>query len=235
MGSFGWHNPWPFEWGGGPTIVEKHYLVLRRAVGVGGSALDEESVEDLWRQRKAIMVAALDAVAERAFLQFFPDKAQDSLPYYEQLLGVVAGPGQSDEARRQAVVPAFIADALADTGRAVDSLLRIDERFGIIEQTHESAAATVLGRAFEPFNGSPDFDSGDASVKSSSFPNYSDDFMVTVLFSGSAVPGKVEREIIDQGARLLNTMLPAWVGFRIITGTGFILDQSPLDITGFGT
>ncbi len=234
MGGFGWHNPWPFEWGGGPTLVEKHYLVMKRAVGVGGSSDDEESIEDIWRQRKAIAMAAYDSFAERALLQFFPDKAQDAIPYYEDLLGLLAAPGESDEARRRENTAAFTADALADTDRIVTGLQRIDTRFGILEQPHSSAGTTFAGRPFEPFDGSPDFDPGASSNKSTNFPNFSDDFVMTILVQGPATPGPSELELILEATRLLNTILSAWVTFRIITSTGFILDQSPLDITGFG-
>ncbi len=234
MGSFGWHNAWPFEWGGGPTLIERHYLTMRKAVGVGGAATEEETIEDIWRQRKAIKLAAFDAFAERAFFQWFPNKATDAIPYYEDLLGQVAAPDESEEARRQETAAAFTAEALADNARIQAGLKDVDSRLSTVEQPHSSAGTTFLGRAFEPFAGTPDWDSGDQANKSTNFPNFSDDFIVTVLFSVGPVPSLGELDLISRATRFLNTILPAWVGFRIITSTGFILDQSPLDITGFG-
>lgn len=236
MGSFGWHNPFPMQLGGGSTLVERHYNTLRNAVGRGGSAEDaEDSMEAIWRQRKAVTMAALEAWAERAAIEALPSKATDLLDYYERALGVVPRAGQSEEDRRRVVAEKFTRAVSAVTETVELGLQRIDPRFQLAEPPESAIGRVIEGRSFEPFDGTPTYDQ-DGPQRSTLFPMFSDDFIVTVVFANAGpAPTRQDLQLISEAQDFLNETLPAWVGFRVLTSIGFILDQSPLDLTGFGT
>ncbi len=231
MAGFGWQNPFPFEFGGGPTQTETIYAAMRSSVGVGGSAVDDEGIEGLWRQARASGVAAVATTGERAVLQAFPRYATDLLDYYEDLLQAVPEPGDS-VVERQAVVEQLwterVRAALPDI--AAD-LLEIDPRLSIAAFDHAETTDTIHGRAFEDLAAALPFGGG---RRSTFFPNYSTEFVVTALFNiGSGiVPGLAEQKIIERAKAHLNKVLPATHTFQVLTGVGFILDLDLLDLTG---
>lgn len=231
MAGFGWHNPFPFEFGGGPTQTETIYAAMRASVGVGGSAVDDEGIEGLWRQARASGMAAVATTGERAVLQAFPRHATDLLEYYEDLLQAVPEPGDS-VVERQAVVEQLwterVRAALPDI--AAD-LLEIDPRLSIAAFDHAETTDTIHGRAFEDLAAALPFGGG---RRSTFFPNYSTEFVVTALFNiGSGiVPGLAEQKIIERAKSHLNKVLPATHSFQVLTGVGFILDLDLLDLTG---
>ncbi len=104
---------------------------------------------------------------------------------------------------------------------------------------HEDAGTTIHGRGFEsyvganPVAGQPDFNIVPGEREYTNFPNFSDDFIVVVVFdiTPKVVPGVPELKIMADVRALLNTNLPSWVFFRVITSTGFIVDISPVDVT----
>jgi hypothetical protein len=230
MGGFGWHNPFPFEFGGGSTQPETIYAAMRSSVGVGGSAPDDQGIEGLWRQARASGVAAAATTGERAVLQAFPGRATDLLEYYEDLLLAVPEPGDS-VLERQAVVEQLwterVRGALPDI--AAD-LLEIDTRLSIAAFDHAETTDTLHGRAFEDHAAALPF----GGRRSTFFANYSTAFVVTVLFDigSGVVPGVVEQKIIARAKAHLNQVLPATHMFQVLTGVGFILDVDLLDLTG---
>lgn len=232
MGGFGWQNPFPFEFGGGSTHTDTIYSAMRSSVGVGGSALDDDgTIDGLWRQARASGLAAAATTGERAVLQAFPGRATDLLEYYEDLLLAVPEPDDS-LVERQAVVEQLwterIRGALPDI--AAD-LLAIDPRLSIASFDHADTTDTLHGRAFEDHAAALPFGGG---RRSSFFPNYSTQFVVTVLFDigSGVVPGVAEQKLIARAKAHLNTVLPATHNFQVLTGVGFILDIDLLDLTG---
>lgn len=232
MGGFGWVNPFPFEFGGGPTLVESTYRALRAAVGLGGSAEDDENtIDGVWRQARASALAAAFATGERAVVNFFPGHSTDLLPYYEELLGIVPEDEENEPARRREAERRYTAEVDASVPALAADLARIDSRFSVLEVTKAQSIDTLLGRAFEDFAATLPFGGG---RKSTGFPNFSTDFVVFVLLDlGSGVdPEPAEEAILREGQDFLNDALPTWVDFQTSLADGFILDESLLDLTG---
>lgn len=232
MGGFGWHNPFPFEFGGAPTLVEVTYQAMRASVGLGGSALDDENtIDGVWRQARASGIAAARATSERAVLQAFPGYASDALGYYEDLFRLVPEDEGNLVQRRLESEQRYTAEVDSSVPAITAALQSLDSRFSIIETPHSEAIETILGRAFEDFAATLPFGGG---RKSTLFANYSTEFILFVLFDlGSGVePGPVEDAIMATAADYLNGALPTWVNFQTTTADGFILDESLLDLTG---
>jgi hypothetical protein len=232
MSGFGWINPFPLEFGGGPTLVETTYRALRSAVGEGGSAKDDENtIDGVWRQARASALAAAFATGERALLQFFPGSATDALPYYEELFGLVPEDEDDDPARRREAERRYTYEVDAAVPTITADLQRIDPRFSVIEIDHTHSVVTVFGRAFEDLAGTLPFNGG---RKSTLFANYSTDLIVFVLFDvGSGIdPAPADAALLRDAIDYLNTSLPTWVNFQTTLADGFILDESLLDLTG---
>jgi hypothetical protein len=232
MAGFGWINPFPMELGGGPTLVQVTYQAMRSAVGVGGSALDDENtIDGVWRQARATALASARAASERAVLQAFPGSATDALPYYEDLFRLVPEDENNLVQRRIESELRYVAEVDSSVPAITLQLQAIDERFSIIETTHEQAVETILGRAFEDFDATLPFGGG---RRSTLFANYSTEFVLFVLFDlGSGVdPGPPEAAILRAALDYLNVALPTWVNLQTATADGFILNESLLDITG---
>ena len=232
MAGFGWRNPFPLELGGGPTLVERIYQGLRAAVGEGGSAQDEDgSIDGVWRQARALGLAAAAAADERAAVNFFPGSATDLLQYYEELLFLVPEDEANLPDRRDAAEQAYTHEVLSSVPAVTEDLQRIDSRFSIIEIPHDEAIETIPARAFEDFAATLPFNGG---RKSTRFPNYSTEFVLFVLFDiGSGVDlDPVDALTLRRAVDYLNPALAGWVNFQISTADGFILNESLLDITG---
>lgn len=231
MGGFGWHNPFPMEFGGGPTEVERVYLALRGAVGKGGSAdNDESSIDGLWRQVRARALASVGSSGERALLQAFPNKATDALPYYEQLLLLPPDPDASEDERREDAAVAYTRQILSAIPDVSSALALIDARFEVVTVPWEQLDATEPGRAFEDYAATLPFGGG---RKSTARPNFSNAFRAHVLLdlSGAAI-GPTEDRLRRLAAELLAEVLPAWNDFAIYSDMdGFNLGVDRLGVT----
>lgn len=231
MGGFGWQNGFPFEFGGGSTHTETIYSAMRSSVGAGGSALDDDgTIDGLWRQARAVGLAAAATTGERAILQAFPGLATDLLEYYEGLLLAVPE-FDASLVERQAVVEQLWTERVrAAMPDIAADLLDIDPRFSVMIIDREETTDTLLGRAFEDLAGAVPF----GGRRSTRFPNYSTEFVVTALFDlGSGVtPNLDEQKLIARAKAHLNAVLPATHNMQVLTGIGFILDTDLLDLTG---
>lgn len=232
MGGFGWHNGWPFEFGGGDTEDEEIYGALRGAVGKGGAAEDDSGLDGLWRQSKAQALATLQSMAERAALQAFPTYATDHLPVYEEILRIVPGEDETEVERRAEVVAAWTRQQKADTPSFIEQLQLIDPRASLLPCPHDQATTTVLGKAFEPQDGIPDY----GPRRSTGYPNFATEYVHTIALALDTVPpvaNAADLVIINRIKRFLRDVLPSWETFQIVTSAeaGFILDLSPLDVT----
>lgn len=231
MGGFGWQNGFPFEFGGGSTHTETIYSAVRSSVGVGGAALDDDgTIDGLWRQARSVALAAAATTGERAILQAFPMLATDLLEYYEDLLQAVPEPGDSVLERQAAVSALWTERVRASMPDIAADLLAIDDRFSVAAFGRQTTTDTLHGRAFEDLAGALPF----GLRRSTRFPNYSTEFVITALFDiGSGVtPTLDEQKLIDRVKQHLNKVLPATHTFQVLTGVGFILDTDLLDLTG---
>jgi hypothetical protein len=231
MAGLGWHNPWPFEFGGGETPVERIYAALRSAVGKGGAAdADETTIDGLWRQARARGIASVATAGERATLQAFPDRATDLLPYYESLFLLTNNPAQSEEERRSAAAVRYVQQIASTIPDVAVALRLIDPRFEVVSPSSDVSDTTLFGRAFEDYAGTEPFGGG---RKSTRFPNYSSDFVLFVMLDlgGGVLPTIAEQRSMAAAAQLLSEVLPAFNSFQIVTHHGFTLDVDYLDLT----
>lgn len=231
MAGFGWHNGWPFQWGGGPSDAEAIYRAMRNAVGEGGSG-PEDGIEDSWRQARAIGLAAAGAGNLRATLQAFPQHATDGLPYFEDVLGLPAGPDEHLVERQARAAAAWHSERSGVLPDVLLELQRIDPTFAYLHPEWEKSSTTRHGRFFAPRDGSAPFGFADGR-DSTAWPNESDMFRIIALLP-VADPDHGPRVLrkLEQARALLGDALPAWEDFHLVTSTGFNLDSSPLDLTG---
>lgn len=232
MGGLGWPNPFPLEFGGSPTVNERIYRAMRSAVGIGGSASDDENtIDGVWRQARAAGLAAVAMSGERSLMNAFPGHATDLLPYYEDLLAIVPDDEGDLPSRRAEAEFRFTREIQSAVPQIVNDLQRIDPRFSVLETPRALAIETRLGRAFEDYAGAVPFGGGRRSTR---FANFSTEFILFVLFDiGDGVdPGPVETAAVQRAIDHLNDVCAGWVLFQVATADGFILDTSRLDLTG---
>lgn len=229
--SSGGQNPVPTQVGGGPTRFEQIVDLLKNAVGIGGSALDPETVEHSWRRSKAAGLLAIDKNDERATNQWFPDLATDMIPEYERIFHLVPGPGASEEDRRSAITLEWSRRIRSDSPTITEELEKIDSRLTGQTVPRSQARVSFAGRYFEQLDGGESF----GSRKATDYPNFSDDYVEVVLFDigAATIPTRSHQQTISNVEDQMNRILSAWMDFRVVTGIGFILDQSPLDVTAF--
>jgi hypothetical protein len=235
MGGFGWHNPFPIEFGGGETAIETVYLALRANAGKGGAADNEDNtVDGLWRQAKAVGIGAASTFGERAVLQVFPSLATDLLNYYERLFLTTSSPADSTEERRATIARRYRRNPEATVPNVEAELQRIDPRFAVLTINRAKTDTTHPGRAFEDYTASEPFGGG---RKSSRLPNYAQDYIWFVLLDiGAGVaPSTADKKALIAANKLLGDMLPAWERFGTTTSVGFVLDVDLLDLTSFGS
>jgi len=227
---FGWQSPWPLQWGGTPTPIEAALASLRAVVGKGHPA-DRDGIEWRWREARAIGLACVSVLMERAINQFYPATATDGLAFWRDLYSLPDS--TPDQEARDTSAELFHREPKADIPTLTAELQSIDPRFIILEKPWSSMITTIHGRTVEPWSGTPAFNlpggRGDTIA-----PNYSDAFSLAVqLTTGSTPPtGSTELKTLQRARDYLDDALPAWVSYEIMGSTGFILDTSPLDWTG---
>lgn len=232
MAGTGWKNPMPALVGGAPAATEQVYLALRVAVGPYGCST-EGTFEDMWRAAKATALAAAASIYERAFNNAFPSRSTDWLPYFERVLGVVPPEGSNATQRRIVVTALWNARSDASGPAMQDQLQAIDSRFQTIRVDPANALVTWWGRAIEPYDGS---DPMGLAGPGTEFPACSSHNRLHALMElGSGVlPTGEEADAIQAANNLMGDVLPAWCDHQVATHIGFVLDESLLDVTGFG-
>ena len=195
-------------------------------------------MEDYWREAKARGIAAAFC-DDRAISQWFPNRATDHIPIFEQILGITPSAADSDEDRRQAILDRWTREGLATTSDLEEALQDIDALFSIGSHDRDTERGTVPGRGFEDFSPSDPDSSGPAfgtGLEYTNWPNFSDSYICYVRYNLSA--GTLSQEQIrriNRAKSLLSEVLPAWVRYQVAGATagGFLLDISLLDIGVF--
>jgi hypothetical protein len=206
MGGFGGLNPYPFQYGGGPTDVEKIWRALRAALGVDLSgkpvAGPEDGLEDSWRKAKAKALAAAGAVFERAVLQGFPGVATDYLGEWETILGL-PGTEPTDHERRLAAAAAYAFRPRSDCPGLTESVQRIDAALAADASLQwDQFRVAEPGKPFEPLFGFPQY----GLRESSQLPLFSDGFFVRVRSTEAFIDEDTMRSVL----RHLDDVIPAW-------------------------
>jgi hypothetical protein len=225
---YGWQGGWPLQWGGGPSQIEKINAALFASVGRGHAA-EQDGIEWLWRQSRAAALASISLMAERAVAQHDPALATDALPYYRELFALPDSLG--DQLAREAADDRYHTQPAVDVPSVVAKLQRIDSRFSIVERPWSASATTINGRAFEDWDQALPYGIGRGDTVA---PNYSNALDLVVLFDITDAPtGPLEAAALSAARDYLDDVLPSWVDYSIMGSSGFVLDQSPLDWTGF--
>lgn len=218
MGTTGWHNPCPFEVGGGPTEVELVYEAIKRAVGEGGYAKNEAGIDGLWRASKARALASLNLAVDRAVLQALPNVATDLLPYYEALLALTPGADASAASRRAAATASYTRSTRADCPSLTGALAAIDSRASLLSTARSLTDIAIMGKPF-----------------ATDFPAYAsaENFIRVLLDLGTAgpMPAAADLEIMRQIRQMLADAVSAWVDISVVGSVGFLADMSPCDCT----
>lgn len=232
-------EPLSLALGGGPSPQEEIYDAMFQNVGDGIQAPEGTLVEK-WRNARARGIAVFTQ-DDRATAQAFPEISTDYLPVWEDILDIPPNPGASIAERQAIVLTAYTRSIDASFPKLTQSLQAIDPLMSIILIPHDLIRTTVPGRAFEDWDPSspqasgPPFNlsaSSGVGVTATAFPNFSDDFVLVVLFDvGLGVLSVANQRKFAEAQALLNESLPAWVDFRLFTECGFILDQDILDVT----
>ncbi len=230
-------DPLSLRLGGGPSAQEEVYDAMFQNVGDGIQGPPDSLVEK-WRNAKARGIAAFTQ-DDRATAQAFPDISTDYLPVWEDILGITPDPSASEAQRQATVLAAYTRTIDASFPKLQSALTDIDALMTILLIPHDLVRTTVPGRAFQDWDPSspqasgPPFNLGPAGTGTDTLlPNFSDDFIITVLFDvGAGVLSVANQRKFADAEALLNESLPAWVDFRLFTTCGFILDTDLLDIT----
>ncbi len=237
MSGFGGFGRFPFAFGGDPGPEEKIYDALRGALLPAGMAAEDSyevaTFDGLWRAARAAGLAALEDVDEAAHWQAFPQTASDEVPSYEEVLGIVPSPQLSLAERARDVTELWTSKAGASFSELGAALELLDTRFSFIHAGYANSGYVVPGKVYGVL-GEADIGTFDGLLSCSLWPNFSDDYVVKVLYdigTGSAVAGETGR-VYSQAYKILDDALPAWNDFQITFGSGFILDTSRLDVTG---
>jgi hypothetical protein len=236
-------NPIPEQIGGGRSLVERIYWAMRSTVGEHNYAPEDvpgTTIEGSWRWCRALALAAMQG-DERSITDMFFARCTDTIPVFEDLLGITALAAASDEDRRQEIINLIVHGATAIHATLEDELQTIDPLFTVVYASQDYADVTGNVRAFEdyvpadPDACGPAFGGGRSST---GWPNYSSNYICLVQYGVAigAISSEQKRRIVA-AQDVLNRALPAWVDYMIVadpTG-GFILDLSILDLGSFGS
>lgn len=231
-------EPLSLALGGGPSPQEEVYDAMRQNVGDGIQG-PEDSLVEKWRNARARGIATFTQ-DDRALAQTFPEISTDYLPVWEDILDIPPNPSASEAERQATVLVAYTRTIDASFPKLNAELQSIDSLMSIILIPHQFVRTTVPGRAFEDWNtaspsaSGPPFRLNASGVGNTAtgFPNFADEFILTVLFDvGVGLLSVANQRSFAEAQALLNESLPAWVDFRLHTACGFILDQDLLDVT----
>jgi hypothetical protein len=238
MAKIGSSNPLPTQVGGSPSRYERTYAALKRLMGDHGVPEDEYEIDALWRQAKSRGLAFIGSYDEHAAMQAFPHTATDLIGDYEEVLGLPTDEEVPYELRRQEVVPRWVGVPESWSSRLEAQLQAIDGRASLLNIPWVQQSTTQAGRYYEPFSpvSGEEYDTF-GSRRNTLYPNVSSACMAVVKFDigNGIVPSAQVLRQAEQMKDLMNDILPGDVDFRIVYATGFYLDSSLLDATGFGT
>lgn len=230
-------EPLSLALGGGPSPQEEVYDAMYQNVGDGIQAGPDTLVEE-WRWARARGLAAC-TMDDRAAYQAFPDLSIDYLPVWEDILGIPPDPNASITERQETVLAEYTRAIDASFPKLQAALTEIDPLMSILLIPRDLVRTTEPGRAFQdwdpndPLASGPPFNLPGGRTESV-LPNFSDDFIIAVLFDvgAGAISVSNQRKLSD-AQNELNESLPAWVDSRLFTACGFILDTDILDVTAF--
>lgn len=236
--------PFSFHLGGSVSPQRVAYDALKSAVGEGGSAPGEpnESIVEAWRFARARgLAASIDD--DRAAAQINPETATDFIPVFEQILREFFPADANDTDRRERLTELYIDSLDVAYAPLLERLQAINPGASIIIQDRTLTRDTQFGRVHEDYDTADDLASGPpmdivnglSGTKTTSFPNFSSDFILVVETPPAVIGSVSQTDVLNIRLieELLNRILPVWVDYRVYMACGFTLDQDPLDATVF--
>jgi len=217
----------PIRVGGGPDEPNKAYAVLRSAEGIGGSAADDSGIDGLWRRSLALGVATASSSLRRSINNAYPHLAQDTLRYYERVLGLVPEVESSEAQRCENVVALWTAKASASVPDMNSNLKRIDERLSVVMPDEGTTTTSLDGRWFGSDREVPVWE-GSSPLAG---PTTRYNLVVPLDVENEEVTETRDVRAMSLATKLIRTALPSWFDFEIATALEFTLDVSPLDLT----
>jgi hypothetical protein len=222
----------PLRIGGGPDEVDVAYRVLRASQGIGGSAPDDSGIDGLWRRARAFGLASGESANVRAFNNFFPFCATDTIPYYERHLGLVASPGATLADRRDEVMRLWPAKASARRADIESELQRIDSRFVVLSVSDHFKSTSMPGRCLAPNAGSGEPTYGARHCSPLARPSSRSTFRIRLATGTSSVLTARDRAVMRTAKIRLRRILPSWCDYTVTTTSTFTLNHSLLGTTG---
>lgn len=218
MGSFGFglYGVFPFDLGGGDadapegSILEvEHMALLNRLAPGWDTSVDLEMYQEAYSDAVAVTVAW--AVNQRLRSWLIPERMLESLTVWEQATGLRPGSDDSDVERRRRVagkLRGLVNNSIGDIEQAVINLLGdLFEELVLVEP----ANVVAYWPAINP--GPPGFEWSTNRVI----------IGIKMKKEGLTDAGFIQKRqaLNDQ----LDTMLPAWMTFRVGVGDSFIINQ----------
>lgn len=208
--------------GSGASHYEDVYRALRSAVGSGVSP--ENGLDDIWRQARAVAIAAGHLALDRAALQALPVSATDHLDAHERLLGLSSSAATTEQDRRDRVVRAWTR-TIRSTARGLElDLQAIAAAFSLFAPDRDKADTVQFGRIMPP-------EGTEATFGTTQYPNYSTSYAITILYAVPAGDTGIPGAVLDESRDLLNDTIPGWVDFVLSqeggSGAGFYADGGP--------
>lgn len=216
-------NPFPLRLGGGKRPIELAHETLTKAYGENLD-IDDSTVAGLEAYAEARITGTAWIASKRLANQMIPSKMLEGLPIWEDATGLVSEEAVNEAERRAAVagkLRGLFNNATPDVRDACAELLGANF-VGLY--TTASADDTTYWPAINP--GHPEM------------PWSTNSAIYFVEVTRAGLDQEVFLRKIGKVGRMLDDMIPAWMGFYVFTrdthgsATGFILDKSLLDITG---
>lgn len=220
MAEFGAYNPFPLEFGGGPSNLEiAHQYLLERAAEQGFDTSEEQMLETELYGDAIVLGMILDA-NERLGLQLNPRAMLENLPVWETAMGLSPTKTASDTFRRDAVLARARAYG-ENTPVAVYSAAHAVFGAALVSITYpEEADAITYWPGVNP--GPPGLEWTSTRM------------IHKVRVRREGVVGYQER--VDMLASVLDELLPAQDAFTIYTydagADSFVLGVSELGVAG---
>jgi hypothetical protein len=204
---FGSTSPFPFDLGGGRSVVEdEHEALLRRLADI----FDTEQYSDAWIETYAEAVALAIVWAANARLRnmHVPARMLDALRDWEQATGILPTESATDGARRAAVAAklrGLPGNAMGDIEAMANALLGV-----WFEAVHVVSPANTISYWPGVNPGPPGFEWT------------SNRAIVAVQMSRAGLDDAAFAALRSRLVVALDALLPSWMRFVIGTGTSFV-------------
>lgn len=207
MIGFGDPSPFPFDFGGGASVVEdEHQALLRQLADV----FDTEQDSDAWIETyaEAVAISTVWAANERLRAMHVPTRLLDALRDWEQATGIRPSETATDGSRRAAVAAklrGLPGNAMGDIEAMAIALAGVH-----FEAVHVVSPANTVSYWPGVNPGPPGFEW--TSNRAVVAVQLNRDGLSDAAFDGLRV----------RLAAALDSMLPAWMRFAIGVGTSFV-------------